>query len=422
MTKKNLISAKKVYSICFLALMVILFYYTVHNFLYESRTDINGVAKEAENVSLAELYPFENTEGEVMPKDIIDLGFVSKYAAFVDSVKSVVEDYSSTNKLYLSKSKNIQYLFSKLTFNDVFMYRNNTYVKSSNGYTVGYFPYCPSPKSMENILDFSSWLNNKNIQYLTLIAADKPDDSISEFPKGVEHGYTRMIEEYKSFLDKNKLFYIESKNTLLEKNKDFYSWFFKNDIHWNVHAGLAVAQETARTLNDELSIPTDKSALKDSNYKLYIYPNSLFGNLDCEIGKTHREDMEVLYPKTKTNFHIEIPTSGIDKTGSFENTLINQSKLSPKASFYSAFLYGDHPLIKIENNNCKNGTRVLFIKLSFADTVCPYLANAVQYVDMIDPRYFDGSIRSYIEQTKPDCVIFCMGVPTKYDEYYLHLK
>jgi len=69
-----------------------------------------------------------------------------------------------------------------------------------------------------------------------------------------------------------------------------------------------------------------------------------------------------------------------------------------------------------------NQTRVLVIGLCKKDVICAYLSLSVRYVDMITPGSFDGSIRSYIEQTNPDAVILCIDVPWEGGEKYFDLK
>ena len=42
---------------------------------------------------------------------------------------------------------------------------------------------------------------------------------------------------------------------------------------------------------------------------------------------------------------------------------------------------------------------------SYNKCVVPYLAQTVEKIDLIDRRYFDGSIINYIEKKKPDAVL-----------------
>ncbi len=413
--------ANKIYTVCFLGLMMLFGIASVVLFISNHLPTETKTGDKTEMVSFSQQYPF--AEDVQNPSDeIADFGFAGNYLNLANRVIDSTKHYlTALNPLSFPLKK----LINPLTYfisGDIVMTGSNAIIKLPNGYLAECFTYCPSLEAWNSILDFSTWLKEKDIPFVSLITPDKSDDSVTVFPTGVPHGYTQTIDEYKAFMDKNDITYIEAKNLLLAKNDDLYSWFFQTDHHWNVHAAFLTAQKTAEYLTDMLSLPTETGALANDNFELAVYPNSFIGSYGRKIGDARKEAMEVLYPKTETDFHIEIPGNGINKTGSFADTLIDQSLLDTADSSYSAFLYGDLPLIRIENNNCQNGTRVLVIKHSFADSFCPYFANTVQYLDIIDPRYFDGSIRSYIEQTNPDVVLLCMDVAIEGYENSLRLK
>lgn len=419
-------AVRKIYSVCFFVLMVVLGFAAVFGFFQKkiSANTQDEVHEENEfsAVSFSAQYPFEENESAESANEKTGSEFFRSYQYIIQQKTIGANKYLTEFNPLSLPFKNIQNFFSDFSYSGLVINGNETFVKLPNGYLAGCFEYCPSQKSCNNIKDFSNWLKVMDIPYVTMITPDKSDDSVTEFPKGIPHGYTQMLDEYKAFMDNNGINYIESKQTLLAENNNFYSWFYKSDPHWNVHAAYSMARKTAEYLNDEFSIATDAAALDDDNFKLTVYENSFLGGYGGKLGNSWKEDMEILYPVTSTDFHVEIPGYSIDKTGSFENTLIDQSRLKPGNTSYRAFLYGDYPLVHIENNNCQNGTKILVIKFSYADPLCPYLACTSQYVDMLDPRHFDGSIRSYVQQTKPDCVILCTGVVTEYNEYSLGLK
>ena len=72
---------------------------------------------------------------------------------------------------------------------------------------------------------------------------------------------------------------------------------------------------------------------------------------------------------------------------------------------YATYLYGDHERISIDNKKATNDTKILYIIDSFSDCVIPYFASTVKHIDVIDLRYFNGSLESFISQNKPDMVV-----------------
>ena len=221
---------------------------------------------------------------------------------------------------------------------------------------------------------------------------------------------------------------MNSGETLVSENENFYSWFYKTDHHWNVHAGFSVASEIAQRLKKEFGLPVDTNVLDEIYFNTVTYEKAFLGSQGKKAthGYISPENFEVYYPLFDTEFSIEIPTKMIERTDTFENTLIESENLKVGNYYinntYAAFLYGDVPLIRIHNLNCKNGTRALMIKTSDANVVDTYLAFTVEYLDIVDPRHFDGSIRTFIEKTRPDVVLTCAYPSEALDNKMLDIK
>ncbi len=72
---------------------------------------------------------------------------------------------------------------------------------------------------------------------------------------------------------------------------------------------------------------------------------------------------------------------------------------------YSVYLDGNKAMERIEGMDAPNDTRVLLLRDSNAGVVAPFLALAFRRLDTLDLCYFTGSVRSYIDQEKPDLVL-----------------
>ncbi len=412
-----------IYSVCFLAMMM-LFGITATVIVISNHLP-GKINNKTDTISFLQQYPFsEDVQNDTKSTEKPGFGFVEDYQNLAKWVTDNFEENLRKIEPLSSPLKKCICTLENLLSGDVLITDSEALIKLPNGYLAECFKYCPSTEAWNSILDFSDWLKSNDIPFVSLITPDKSDDSVTVFPEGVPHGYTQMMDEYKAFMDENDIDYVETKEWLLAENDDLYSWFYRTDHHWNVHAGFVTARKTAEYLTETYSVPTDANALLDDNYELVSFPDSFLGSYGQTWTIARKEDMEVFYPTNESNYHIVIP-GFIDKSGSFSDTLIDQSCLSINESSYNAFLYGARPLIFIENNTCMNGTRILIIKFSFANALCPYLADTVQYLDIIDiisPKNFDGSIRSFIEQTKPDAVLLCLGVAIEGYEDNLRLK
>ena len=60
----------------------------------------------------------------------------------------------------------------------------------------------------------------------------------------------------------------------------------------------------------------------------------------------------------------------------------------------------------IENENAANpDKKILILRDSFGNNFAPYFAQQYGTVELIDVADFTGSIKSYIEESKPDTVL-----------------
>lgn len=64
---------------------------------------------------------------------------------------------------------------------------------------------------------------------------------------------------------------------------------------------------------------------------------------------------------------------------------------------YGVFLGGDYPLMKI-TSDVKNGRKIAMIKDSYGNAFAPYLASHYEEVYVLDYRYFNGNIKTLMQQ------------------------
>jgi hypothetical protein len=67
------------------------------------------------------------------------------------------------------------------------------------------------------------------------------------------------------------------------------------------------------------------------------------------------------------------------------------------ASAYGVFLGGDYPLMRI-TSDVKNGRKIAMIKDSYGNAFAPYLASHYEEVYVLDYRYFNGNIKTLMQQ------------------------
>lgn len=191
---------------------------------------------------------------------------------------------------------------------------------------------------------------------------------------------------------------------------DHHQMYFKTDHHWLPETGLWAAREIVQKLNRACGFNFELSGIQDDDINKTVYPKHFLGSQGKKVtlAKAEPEDISLLYPDYDTEFHYEIMNLGVNTEGDF--SIFYDMHYMEELDYYkghpfAAYIYGNQPLEQIENRRLDNGKRLLVIHDSYALPVIPFLALKAQYVDAIDPRYFDGSLRTYIERTKPDAVI-----------------
>lgn len=200
----------------------------------------------------------------------------------------------------------------------------------------------------------------------------------------------------------------------------YHQLFFRTDHHWLPTTGLWAATHIAQWLETAGDIPFPKDRLSLASYRQEHYPAYFLGSqgkrMTTVLAKP--DDFMLLYPLFPTCLHYEIPGLGIDTYGDFSITY-DMHELEHKDFYgsnpYAAYNYADCSLIRIENFAPEvTDVKILMIKDSFANSVAPFLALCVRQMDIIDPRWFKGSIRRYINETHPDFVLVLHTIELDY--------
>ncbi len=85
---------------------------------------------------------------------------------------------------------------------------------------------------------------------------------------------------------------------------------------------------------------------------------------------------------------------------------------------YSVFLHGDFPLIKVITAN-KNGRKALVVKESYGNAFSTFLVPHYEELYIVDERYFELNLVSYIKENRITDVIFINNVFAAYTPYHI---
>ena len=80
--------------------------------------------------------------------------------------------------------------------------------------------------------------------------------------------------------------------------------------------------------------------------------------------------------------------------------------IEDSSSLYSTFICGDSSLFIEYNDDNKNGKKIAVVKESYGNAFVPYLTYNYEEVHVIDSRYFESSIKEYMQENGINEIIF----------------
>lgn len=373
----------------------------------------NGIVKKiadfeettTKKINFEEMYPFEcsNKESKDNKENIID-----KYTNIIDKVKSQLELYSSE---YLFGYENITKI-AKLYEKDINWYlirkdNEDTPIKIANNNWISVKGKKDYTKVAENIIEFNNYLKEKNIEMLYVQAPNKLDNLTSGGMLNIYKDYLKentdkMIDN----LINNNIDVLDLREKISEENINNLDIFYKTDHHWKSEAGLWASKEIVNHINKKWNMNVDINLYNNDSYEYKLYKNAFLGSQARKVTemKAKKEDFNLIIPKFENNLTVNIPDIDFNKTGTFMETLIDNELLDTDY-LYTAYGHADRALIHTKNNMINSKDNVLLLKDSYGDVLLPYLALGLENIYEIDQRYFNGSIKSFIEKNNITKVI-----------------
>jgi hypothetical protein len=204
--------------------------------------------------------------------------------------------------------------------------------------------------------------------------------------------------------------YYDIRQTIHDNNMYNHDLFYKTDHHWLTTTGLWAAQNILNVCNDRYGWNAELSLLDTNQFEYKIYKDWFLGSQGKKVTMAHCEpdDFVLLYPNYETRFHYYVPDKRIDTVADY-SIVYDMSQVEECDYYnkdpYGVCNYGNRPLIQIENMLKVDNHKILIIHDSFGNSLISCLALAEKNIDSLDIRYFNGSVRTYIKEHKPDLVI-----------------
>ncbi len=246
---------------------------------------------------------------------------------------------------------------------------------------------------------FDTELSRQNIRYLSEFVKEQQENfeegrvRVIIAPNAVEILKEKLPENAPDSGERTYLKEIEKSlpggvwfDTLpvLEKHKDEYL-YYRTDHHWTTLAAFYTYEAWAE---EQGLSPSPISA-----YQQEILSDEFKGTIESKVGWKVKPDTILRFVKE------ERPSYTLDYNHGQEirDNIYDLSFRDTKDQ-YSMFFGGNQPIIRSE---IKNGSsrKLLVLKDSYAHCFLPFTFESFSEVDFIDLRYFNESLREFLEQS-----------------------
>ena len=268
----------------------------------------------------------------------------------------------------------------------------------------------PSPNAAI-INDFAAYARTLEIPTLFVLAPQKISKYADQKPAGAVEFGNENSDRFLSLLTAD-VDTLDLREAFRDADGGHDAYFFNTDHHWTSEGAFLGFQQIAARLESGYSFPIDSKAADRARYETTLYPALFLGSQGKRVGPWYagKDDFALLLPREAADgYTFEIPHKGITRSGSFEDAFLFREMLDGSSPYtanpYVAYTGGDYPLSIAKNQNSTGGKKILLLRQSFSCALAPFLSHACSQLDIIDPRYFEGSIREYAAGTRPDLIL-----------------
>lgn len=173
--------------------------------------------------------------------------------------------------------------------------------------------------------------------------------------------------------------------------------YFRTDHHWTQRGGYYGYQALMEAKGEKAFPLEDMTVKKAGTFLGYLYNQA-------NIDEYAQYADEIEYLEAGENYTVR--SAGFDNGVPFEsqNKMYDIPAIGTGTN-YNMFMGGDHQFAQIDTN-IKNGQIALVIKDSYANTVIPLMTNNYEKIIVIDPRSYQGTVESIVDEYDVDDIIF----------------
>lgn len=308
----------------------------------------------------------------------------------------------------------------------------NERYKLDNGHLTYVVPQMDTTAMAENTVAFRDALAELDIPFGYISTPFKIDPQDKQLPPSIEDYANENADQFLSVLEENDVPTLDLRKLEKEQSLDHYSLYFITDHHWKPETGFWAYTQIVSWLESlDADFAVDPALTDAQNYTFTVYEDVFFGSNGWRVGALYSEmdDFTVITPNFETSLHFQVPSAGIDRQGTYEETLLfldilNQNMgRTQENRMYGTYLYQDEAQEFIYNHSQQQALQVqskpkklVILKDSNGLVVVPYLGLSYDEVCFMDLRLFNGDFLAFLQEYQPDMVL-AMYNPGAFEEH-----
>lgn len=326
-------------------------------------------------------------------------------------MKSRMEEYAKQNALFRIPFSELNMGFRKWAGMRLFPDADNT-LRLNNGYLIIPMERFDGGKYSRQIIALRDFCLGQGIPFLCVVGPYKSDRFDDQLPRGMEDHCVEIVDHFVDDVTVAGVPVLDLRRRAQACFTNSYELFFRTDHHWKPQAGFWAASQIVGELNRQYGFGIPVSLLDSTNFDVKVFKKFFLGSLGKKVTRAYAQpdDFSLIAPKFRTSLQLIVPGKSIDRTGSFQEALIEGSLVQAPNYYrqdnYYAYLQGAYSQLVVTNLLRKDGQRILMVTDSSANVVIPFLSLVLQSVEAIDLRHFADPVYAHIEQQVPDAVVF----------------
>lgn len=377
----------------------------------ENSDDLDSTNRTPANWSA--IYPFPQQETTTI--SIRKTFSISNIIERIKNIEGKVEKTSSNFIFGYDKWIELSNAYKKIIDWNLVSYREYNGVNElENGYLTWFSSKTDTGEHILTISDFKDYCQSLGINFLYVQTPSKISKYQDKNLSGELDFSNQNADSLLEGLRKNNVLCLDLREDFSRANFNHHEKFFKTDHHWKPQTGLWAAKIISDELDKDFQANINLNLLGETAWRGTVYKERLFGSQGKKVtlARAKPEDITLFYPNFPTKIHYVISECDIDATGDFSISYSELPTDSKKYIPYGIYNHGSQAIISIENLLPTNNTKILIIGDSYVCALAPFMAVCVKHLDVLDERFFTGSIKKYVEVNRPDIVIVSYNAST----------